>query len=99
MLVRSWQLILSLLRRRVRLSSDSCQSSASVSQAVGRIFGEELYGHAGCSSDELCDELLCHMLECESCLDPVVSACPVYRNFQALLRLKGSAAQPALYAV
>lgn len=98
MLLRFRQLAFSILSRRVRLPCGA-QPSGSLLAAGERTCGEDASRSAIHSSDELCDELLCHMLECECCLNPAVVSCPVYRDFQALIGMKTSAIVPALYAV
>jgi len=98
MLLRFWQLVLSIVTRRVRLSGGS-QPSGSVLAPGKRTCGEDVSRSASHSPDELCDELLCHMLDCECCLNPAVISCPVYRDFQVLIGMKTSALKPALYAV
>ncbi len=62
-------------------------------------FGEGPLLDRHSSADTLCDELLSHMLECETCLNPFAKYCPVYREFQAAIGASGIVAQPALYAV
>ena len=98
MLLRFWQLVFSIVTRRVRLSGGSQPSRLALATGK-RNCGEDVSRSASHSSDELCDELLCHMLDCECCLNPAVTACPVYRDFQVLIGMKTSAARPALYAV
>ena len=98
MLLRFWQLVFSLVTRRVRLSGGP-KPSGSLLAPAKRTCSEDVSSGASHSSDELCDELLCHMLECECCLNPAVVSCPVYRDFQVLIGMKTSAIRPALYAV
>src|SRR5438067_1811312 len=99
MLVRLWRPFLSVFNRTLvsLVRGYTRRDSAAILQP--RRSGEDVSKRVNCSSDELCDELLCHMLECECCLNPVVGSCPVYRDFQTLIGLNTSAAGPALYAV
>jgi hypothetical protein len=52
----------------------------------------------GRSADELCDDLLMHMLGCGRCLDPVEYSCGVYHGFQSEIAAKGGATKPVAFA-
>lgn len=49
------------------------------------------------STDDLCDRLLAHMLECDDCLNPE-SKCSVYEALAAQINSEGGAPAPAVYA-
>ena len=60
--------------------------------------GEPLGQHDR-SADELCDDLLTHMLECDRCLDPSDCECSVFEALQTEIIAKGGAKKPDVYAV
>src|SRR5436305_13795863 len=99
MLVRFRQLLFSSLQRLRSLPDRSLRSRALVGEALRRSSGECPKDNRDSTPDELSDELLGHMLECGCCLNPAVCSCPVYREFQVLIGLKGRATQPALFAI
>ncbi len=84
---------------RLRSLPDRGVTSRAPDEARGRNSSECQTGHQDFTPDELSDELLCHMLECGCCLNPAVCTCPVYREFQVLIGVKGRATKPALFAV
>jgi len=94
MLARFWQFVISTLGQS-RIPTDR---AGKFSSSHERNDGENALPGAN-SPDELADELLGHMLECGCCLNPVACSCPIYRDFQAMIGLKGTATKPALYAV
>jgi hypothetical protein len=50
------------------------------------------------STDDLCDRLLAHMLECDSCLNPECN-CSVSEGLSAQIAREGGAAGPAVYSI
>ncbi len=50
------------------------------------------------STDDLCDGLLAHMLQCDDCLHPE-RKCSVYEGLAAQIKNQGGASKPAVYAV
>jgi hypothetical protein len=97
MLVRFRQFLFSSFERLRSLPDRSISSSGAAE--AGRTSGEQPNGNRDSTPDELCDDLLCHMLECGCCLNPAACSCPVYNEFQVLIGVKGKATRPALFAV
>jgi hypothetical protein len=50
------------------------------------------------STDDLCDRLLEHMLECDACLNPK-RKCSVYETLAAKINSEGGPSKPAVYAI
>jgi len=51
------------------------------------------------SADELCDELLGHMLDCDLCLNRSEHACTVYGHYQDQIALAGRPQRGVIFAV
>ncbi|MBV9037571.1 MAG: hypothetical protein JO182_23980 [Acidobacteriaceae bacterium] len=50
------------------------------------------------STDELCDELLGHMLDCDLCLNRSEHACTVYGQYQNQIALAGRPQRGVIFA-
>jgi hypothetical protein len=98
MLVRYRRYVNSALGR-LRSFLDPGKKPVSSREPSGGNFGETEIGDCDLSADDLSDAALYHMLECEFCLDPVVSSCPVYSKFQVKIGSKGNALRPAVFAI
>jgi hypothetical protein len=94
MFVRSWQLVSSFFTR-FRLTVDRIHRA----DLAGRSYDEAAGSRRHLSTNELCVELLSHMLECEYCLNPLAKSCSVYSEFQTQIGLKGTPAGPVIYAM
>jgi hypothetical protein len=49
-------------------------------------------------ANDLCNELLAHMLECEVCLDPAQPECAVCMSLQSEIRAQGGPAAGVVFA-
>jgi hypothetical protein len=49
-------------------------------------------------ADELSNDLLTHMLECDRCLDPMEHACGIFNSFQSKIVAKGGATSSVAFA-
>ena len=49
-------------------------------------------------ADELSNDLLTHMLECDHCLDPIEHACGIFHSFQSEIAAKGGATSSVAFA-
>jgi len=49
--------------------------------------------------DDLCDQLLVHMLDCDLCLDPEQPECQVCAGLQSRIRAQGGAATGLVFAI
>jgi hypothetical protein len=50
------------------------------------------------SADDLCDELLGHMLDCDLCLNRSEHDCSVYQNYQGRIALSGRPQKGIVFA-
>ncbi len=50
------------------------------------------------TANELCDQLLAHMLDCDLCLDPGQPACPACMSLQSEIKAQGGAAAGVVFA-
>ena len=60
--------------------------------------GEPL-GKLARSADELCDDLLMHMLDCDRCLDPQDGQCIGRDGIQTQLSASGGATKGCIYTI
>jgi hypothetical protein len=49
--------------------------------------------------DDLCNDLLVHMLDCDLCLDPEQPECPVCTGLQSRIKAQGGATAGVLFAL
>jgi hypothetical protein len=50
-------------------------------------------------NNDLADDLLAHMLECDRCLDPLDCHCGIFEALSSQIADLGGAQKPALYAI
>jgi hypothetical protein len=50
-------------------------------------------------ADELCDQLLAHMLDCELCLDPERPTCAICSGLQNEIKAQGGPAKGIVFAI
>ena len=49
--------------------------------------------------NDLADDLLAHMLDCDRCLDPVDCKCEIFEAWSKKISDQGGAFKPALFAI
>lgn len=49
--------------------------------------------------NDLCNDLLVHMLDCDLCLDPEQPECPVCAGLQSRIKAQGGATAGVLFAL
>ena len=75
-------------------------ASAALSRPQGNVFPlAEARRERAVRANDLCDQLLIHMLDCDLCLDPAQPACPVCINMQSDIQAQGGPGAGVLFAV
>ena len=79
--------------------SQNMATTLSVPFTGGTYFASEKPLRAFRSADELCDDLLEHMLDCDLCLNPGKDSCCFCQQLQGSIAAEGGATNGVIFAL